>query len=164
MRIAILTISTAGALGQREDTSGDAAAVWAGSRMVARAIVSDDRVDIVRQLISWADDAIADVVITTGGTGLSEHDITPEATRAVIEREVPGVAERIRFVTGQGFPRAALGRGIAGTRAKTLIVNLPGSTRGVTESLAAIDDILGHAVAILRGEATDHSAATGAAR
>lgn len=160
MRIAILTVSTAGFQGTRADTSGAAAAAWAGDGLVARAIVSDDTVEIVRQLIEWADTHAADVIITTGGTGLSARDVTPEATRAVIEREAPGIAERIRFVTGQSFPRAALGRGIAGVRGRTLIVNLPGSTNGVRDSLAAIDDIIGHAVAILRGDATDHSPAT----
>lgn len=157
MRIAILTISDAGSRGERADTSGDAAAAWAGDRLVARAIVPDESLPIVQHLMTWCDDDTADVVITTGGTGLAVRDITPEATRSVIERHVPGIAERIRWVTGQAFPRAALGRGVAGIRARTLIVNLPGSTGGVKESLAALDPILEHAVKILRGEHTDHS-------
>ena len=162
LRVAILTISDAGARGERADTSGDAAASWTealGARVVGRAIVPDESVAIVRQLISWCDADAADLVLTTGGTGLSERDITPEATRVVIEREVPGIAERIRAVTGATFPRAALGRGIAGVRARTLVVNLPGSTAGVRDSLAALAPIVGHAVAILRGAATDHTAA-----
>jgi molybdopterin adenylyltransferase len=157
VRIAILTISDAGARGERADTSGDAAAAWAGARLVARALVPDDTVAIVQHLIDWCDCDKADLVITTGGTGLAPRDVTPEATLSVIERNVPGIAERIRWVTGQSFPRAALGRGVAGVRASTLIVNLPGSTRGVTESLAALEPILDHAVKILRGEHTDHS-------
>ena len=157
MRIAILTISDAGSRGERADTSGDAAAAWAGHRVVARAIVPDDAVPIVQHLITWCDDDTADVVITTGGTGLAPRDVTPEATLSVIERNVPGIAERIRYITGQTFARAALSRGVAGIRARTLIVNLPGSTAGVTESLVALEPILDHAVKILRGEPTDHS-------
>jgi molybdenum cofactor synthesis domain-containing protein len=161
MRIAILTISDAGSRGERADSSGDAAASWAASQradVVARAIVPDNAVHIVRQLTTWCDTDTADLILTTGGTGLSARDITPEATRAVIEREAPGIAERIRTITGATFPRAALGRGIAGVRAETLVVNLPGSTNGVRESLAALDPIITHAVDILRGNATDHSA------
>ncbi|CAN5369301.1 molybdopterin adenylyltransferase [soil metagenome] len=157
MRIAILTISDAGARGERADTSGDAVAEWAGDRLVARALVPDETVPIVQCLTAWCDNDTADLVLTTGGTGLSPRDVTPEATLTVIERNAPGIAERIRWVTGQGFPRAALGRGVAGIRASTLIVNLPGSTSGVKESLAALDPILDHAVKILRGEHTDHS-------
>ena len=89
-------------------------------------------------------------MITTGGTGFSPRDVTPEATRTVIERDAPGIAERIRWITGQSFPRAALGRGVAGIRARTLIINLPGSTSGVKESLAALEPIIDHAIHILR--------------
>ena len=162
MRVAILTISDAGARGERADDSGDAAAEWAvgqGAEVVARAIVPDDTVEIVRCLITWCDDDMADLVLTTGGTGLSARDVTPEATLAVIEREATGIAERLRTVTGAEFPRAALSRGIAGIRAHTLIVNLPGSTKGVRDSLDAFTPIARHAVDILRGAPTDHSAA-----
>ena len=162
MRLAILTISTSASGGARDDQSGDAAAAWAGTvqgTVVARALVPDDSVAIVRQLLAWCDGDVADVVLTTGGTGLSPTDITPEATRAVIEREAPGIAERVRTVTGASFPRAALGRGLAGVRARTLIGNLPGSTNGVRESLDALQPIIAHAVDIVRGAATDHSAA-----
>ncbi len=161
MRVAILTISDAGTRGQRADGSGNAAAEWAtgqGAEVVARAIVPDDTVEIVRTLLAWCDDDIADLVLTTGGTGLSARDVTPEATRAVIEREAPGIAERLRTITGADFPRAALSRGISGIRARTLIVNLPGSTKGVRDALNTLTPIAEHAVAIVRGAATDHSA------
>jgi molybdenum cofactor synthesis domain-containing protein len=162
MRVAVLTISDAGARGERADTSGDAAAEWAageGARVVARAIVPDSVVEIVRQLLAWCDGDVADLVLTTGGTGLSPRDVTPEATRVVIEREAPGIAERIRIGTASSSPRAALGRGVAGVRARALIVNLPGSTNGVMESLAVLAPIARHAVDILRGAPTDHSGA-----
>ena len=160
VRIAILTVSDAGARGLRADTSGDAVAAWAataGATVTARLVVPDESVEIVRALLGWCDGDAADVVITTGGTGLSPRDITPEATRAVLEREAPGIAERLRAVELERFPRAALSRGVAGTRARTLVINLPGSTGGVRDGLAALAPILSHAVAILRDVATDHS-------
>jgi molybdopterin adenylyltransferase len=160
MRVAVLTISDAGARGERADSSGDAAAQWSaeqGATVVARALVPDDTVSIVRTLLAWCDDDSADLVLTTGGTGLSPRDVTPEATRAVIEREADGIAERLRTVTGESFPRAALSRGVCGVRHRTLIVNLPGSTSGVRETLAAFAPIAKHAVDILRGAPTEHS-------
>jgi len=95
-------------------------------------------------------------VLTTGGTGLSPRDITPEATRAVIERDAPGIAERLRVTSMERFPRAALSRGLAGVRNRSLVVNLPGSTGGVRDALAALDPIVDHAIQIVRGTPTDH--------
>ena len=160
MRVAVLTISDAGSKGQRADSSGDTIAAWfakRGDSVAVRAMVPDDTIAIVRHLTKWCDEDTADLVITTGGTGLSERDITPEATASVIERDAPGIAERIRISCMESFPRAALSRGRAGVRARTLIVNLPGSTGGVRDSLQALDPIITHAIDILRGNATDHS-------
>ena len=134
MRVAILTISDAASRGEREDISGATAAEWVSSRgdvVSARATVSDDTVAIVRQLLAWCDGDDTDLVLTTGGTGLAPRDVTPEATRAVIEREAPGIAERLRLLQLDRFPRAALSRGTAGVRGRTLVVNLPGSPGGV---------------------------------
>ena len=118
MRVAILTISTAGAQSKRKDTSGDAIAEWAATHkhsVAARELVSDDVNAIVRALTRWCDDDSADLVLTTGGTGLSPTDMTPEATRAVIDREAQGIAEYLRASAFAKFPKAALSRGIAGS-------------------------------------------------
>jgi molybdopterin adenylyltransferase len=159
VRVAILTISDAGARGERADGSGDAIAAWASERgyeLSARALVADDSVAIVRQLLVWCDGDAADLVLTTGGTGLSPRDNTPEATRAVLEREAEGIAERLRVACIDSFPRAALSRGVAGSRNRTLVVNLPGSTSGVRDALHALVPIVDHAVAITRAQRTDH--------
>jgi molybdenum cofactor synthesis domain-containing protein len=162
MRVAILTISDAGARGQRADTSGDAAQAWALARgydVSSRTLVADDAPAITRQLVQWCDGGVADLVLTTGGTGLGDRDVTPEATRGAFDREAPGIAERIRALSLERFPRAALSRGASGVRKRTLIVNLPGSTGSVRDGLAALEPIVDHAVAVLRGEPTDHSPA-----
>ena len=161
MRVAVLTISDATSSGERADGSGDAIVEWIEAidgALAARAVVSDDVVPIVRTLVEWCDGDAADLVLTTGGTGLSARDITPEATRAAIEREAIGIAERLRVVSGASFPRAALSRGVAGVRNRTLVVNLPGSTSGVRDMLAALEPIVEHAVDIVRGAPTDHGA------
>jgi molybdopterin adenylyltransferase len=162
MRVAILTISTLGSQGKRADTSGDAIVEWAGAHkytVAERALVADDVNAIVATLLAWCDSDSADLVLTTGGTGLSPTDRTPEATRAVIEREAQGISELLRASAAGKVPRAVLSRGVAGVRARTLVVNLPGSPGGVKESLATLDSIVEHAVAIVRGDAGDHGAA-----
>jgi molybdenum cofactor synthesis domain-containing protein len=110
----------------------------------------------VSKLTRWADSGEVDVVLTTGGTGLAERDVTPEATQAAIDRQAPGIAEALRARGGKGFPRAWLSRGIAGTRGKTLIVNLAGSPGAVKDALPVLDELLEHAVNILRGDPAGH--------
>jgi molybdenum cofactor synthesis domain-containing protein len=162
MRLAILTVSTAGARGERRDgdASGDAIDAWARGRgidVVAREMVSDDAQAIARTLLAWCDAGAVDLVLTTGGTGLSPTDVTPEATALVIERDAPGIAEWLRVNSVNNFPRAALSRGRSGARNRTLIVNLPGSPGGVKDALAALEPIAEHAVAVLRGEVGHHA-------
>ena len=160
MRIGILTISDLGAIGQRADTSGDAILAWAGAHgydVAVRSVVPDETDRIVGKLVRWADSGEVDVILTTGGTGLTTRDVTPEATEAVVDRLAPGIAEALRGAAAPKFPRAWLSRGLAGTRGKTLIVNLPGSTGGVADGLAVLDLFLDHAVELVTGERTSHA-------
>lgn len=164
MNLAIITISDSASLGTRADTSGDSIAEWANVRGYAiksRVVVPDDSVEIVRALVAACDDDACDLVLTTGGTGLSKRDVTPEATRAVISAEAPGFVEQLRS-NATRFPRAVLSRGVAGVRARTLIVNLPGSTGGVRDGLAALDPIVSHACDVLSGRSVEHRSADGA--
>jgi molybdopterin adenylyltransferase len=161
MRVGILTISDLGAVGQRADTSGDAICEWAGEHgyeVVVRSVVADDSDRIAGKLVRWADSGEVDVILTTGGTGLTERDVTPEATAVVLERAAPGIAEALRAGAAPTFPRAWLSRGLAGTRGRTLIVNLPGSTGGVKDGLAVLEGFLDHAVELVTGDRTAHDA------
>lgn len=161
LRVAVLTVSDAGARGERADRSGELCAAWAAARgavLVARALVPDDTAAIAARLAAWCDAGDAELVLTTGGTGLGPRDVTPEATRAVLEREAPGIAERLRVLYVASFPRAALSRGTAGVRGRTLVVNLPGSPSGVRDALAALDPIVDHACDVVTGRVGDHDA------
>jgi molybdopterin adenylyltransferase len=159
MRIGILTVSDLGVMGQRPDTSGDAIQDWVVGRgydVVVRSVVSDDTGEIAAKLTRWADSGEVDLILTTGGTGLTARDVTPEATIAALERSAPGIAEALRAGAGPGFPRAWLSRGVAGTRGKTLIVNLPGSTGGVRDGLAVLAGFIDHAVELVSGAKVTH--------
>ncbi len=159
LRLAILTISDAGSRGERSDSSGDLIARWGKERgyaLAERALIPDDTVRIAATLTEWADGDKADLILTTGGTGLTDRDVTPEATRAILEKEAPGIAEALRMASFARFPRSALSRGTAGVRAKTLIVNLPGSPGGVRDGLEVLNQIVEHAVELVRGVRTEH--------
>jgi molybdenum cofactor synthesis domain-containing protein len=122
-----------------------------------RALIPDDTVRITAQLAEWCDGDAADLILTTGGTGLTQRDVTPEATRAVLDKEAQGIAEALRYAAYPRFPRAALSRGVAGVRRKTLIVNLPGGPGGVRDGLEVLSGLVEHAVELVRGSRTEHA-------
>jgi molybdopterin adenylyltransferase len=158
LRAKILVLSDSAAAGERADLSGPAVRdvlQARGWQVVALETLPDDADGIRRCLEAWSDGEDCDAVFTTGGTGLGPRDVTPEATRGIIEREVPGLAELMRAEGVKKNRRAALSRGLAGVRRGTLIVNLPGSVKGAGESLAAIVDLLPHAVDLVQGR-TEH--------
>ena len=153
MNAAVLTVSDSVALGSRVDVSGPAvvaALEQAGFTVAAREIVPDERTVIEAAIKRLA--GKAELVVTTGGTGVAERDVTPEATRAVCERLIEGVAERMRSEGARQTPLAALSRGVCGVCGRTLVLNLPGSPAAATESLAAVIGILPHALELLRGK------------
>ena len=162
MRVGILTVSDRSFRGEREDLGGPALrhaitegwpAGAADVDVAAMAIVPDERAEIAAKLIEWADLLQLDMVLTTGGTGFAPRDVTPEATRAVLDREAPGLAEVIRAESLRITSHAMLSRGVAGMRRRTLIVNLPGSPKGAVESLGFILPVLPHAVELLHQDA-----------
>jgi len=156
----VLTISDACSRGERKDTSGETIVSWITSRkdkLAARELVPDETVEIVQTLTQWCDHDVADLILTTGGTGLAPRDVTPEATHSVIERMAPGVAEELRRHGTASTPYAVLSRGLAGVRNKTLIVNLPGSPKGVEDGLKVLGDLIEHAVKLIRDEPTKHA-------
>jgi molybdenum cofactor synthesis domain-containing protein len=159
IRVGVLTVSDLASQGRRADDSGDAVAAWVQARgfeLVVRSVVPDETDRIAAKLSRWSDSGEVDLVLTTGGTGLGTRDVTPEATLTVLERTAPGIAEALRAAAAPKFPRAWLSRGTAGTRGQTLIVNLPGSTGGVKDGLAVLEDLVDHAVALVRGDPVDH--------
>ena len=153
--LAILTISDAGSRGERDDTSGHAIAEimsdQGGFVLKRRDIVPDEQDLISETLIEWSDSGDFDLILTTGGTGLGPRDVTPEATRAVLDIEVPGISEAIRIETLKKTPLSMLSRSVAGVRAGCLIVNLPGSPKGVRECLEVAAPALPHGLEMIKG-------------
>ncbi|MGB8523996.1 MAG: MogA/MoaB family molybdenum cofactor biosynthesis protein [Candidatus Acidiferrales bacterium] len=158
MRVSVLTISDSVSSGKQEDRSGPAVVARCkelGWQIVASMVLRDDRSAIETILKELAGAASADVILTTGGTGLGPRDVTPEATIAVSERLIPGFSEHMRSQGAKKIPRAILSRAVAGIRGETIIINLPGSPRGAVDSLNAIAELLPHAVAVLHGARHD---------
>lgn len=151
--IGVLTISDSGVKGARQDTSGEnirAMVMQLPDAVIsAGAIIPDERDQIEAMLRKWSDEDHLNLILTTGGTGLAPRDVTPEATKAVIDREAPGIAEAMRAVSIQHTPFGMLSRGVAGTRGRTLIINLPGSPKAVKECLECILPVLPHAINLL---------------
>jgi len=156
IRAAVITVSDRCARGEQEDRSGELLCGLlreAGAEVIAREVLADDLEPLRERLRALADRDDINLVVTTGGTGLSSRDNTPEATRAVVEREVPGLAEAMRAETLKQTPTAMLSRGLCGTRSGALVINLPGSPKGVRECFAVVRPVLGHAVGLLAGRA-----------
>ena len=160
LRLGVLTVSDGVITGTRKDGSGDMIVAWAESRQYevrSRQAVADVEEEIASVLISWADSGEHDVILSTGGTGLAERDVTPEATIQVIEREAPGIAEVIRAAGYSNTVYSVLSRGVAGIRGRSLIVNLPGGPSGVRDGLLVLSEVVDHAGALLRGAPADHT-------
>ena len=158
IRAAILTLSDKGSRGERVDESGPALTAWLaerGVRTVYAQVIADEYDQIVEVLSDWSDRDIADLILTTGGTGVSPRDVTPEATAQVCGRMIPGIGELMRLESLKITPMAALSRSVAGIRKQSLIINLPGSPKGALENLAAVWPVVGHGVEKIRGGQED---------
>lgn len=158
IRAAILTLSDKGARGEREDLSGPALSDWLtrqGVVVESMSMIADDFDQILATLEQWTEPPAHDLVLTTGGTGVSPRDLTPDATGKVIDRELPGFAERMRQESLKKTPHAIISRAIAGIRRRTLIINLPGSPKGAIENLEAVWPAVPHAIAKIQGDPSD---------
>jgi molybdopterin adenylyltransferase len=154
----VITVSDRGARGERADGSGPEIAGMleaAGMEIVGSRIVPDEKADIRRLLMEWSDEKGVDLIVTTGGTGVSPRDVTPDATREVIEREIPGMAEAMRRHSAAVTPHAMISRALAGIRGRTLIINLPGSPKGARENLGVLLPALAHAINKIKGDETE---------
>jgi molybdopterin adenylyltransferase len=161
-RAGILTISDSAYRGERADEGGPLIRRLlhqGGHEVLAQEIVPDEQHEIAETFIAWTDGGMVDVIISTGGTGLSPRDVTPEATRSVIEREVPGIVEAVRLRGLEDTPRAMLSRAVAGIRRQTLIVNLPGSPAAVQQGMEVLLPVLRHALKKIKGDQTPCSQA-----
>jgi len=159
LRAAILTVSTSRAAGEGGDEGGDALADFAasiGAEIVGREVIPDDQHWISERLVHWADRGDCNLVLTTGGTGFSPNDLTPEATRAVVQREAPGIPEAMRAASRPHTRHWILSRGVAGIRGTTLIVNFPGSPKSIREAGDAIAGALPHGLELLAGKRSAH--------
>jgi molybdenum cofactor synthesis domain-containing protein len=155
LRVAVLTVSDRSARGERPDAAGPAIVelIQAEGWVVTRQDILPDDLRVLREkMATWADNDVADIILTTGGTGFAPRDVTPEATLAIIEREAPGLAEAMRGASAAKSPHAMLSRARAGIRGKVLILNLPGSPKAAVENLRVVMPALGHAVQLLRDE------------
>ena len=157
MRAAVITVSDSRARGEGEDLSGEAVAAMltaAGIKVAYTALIPDEGEDIRRTIVACADEQRLDLIITTGGTGVSPRDVTPDVTRELIERDVPGMAEAMRAASMRVTPFAMISRAVAGIRSRSLILNLPGSPKAARENLAVVLPVLSHAVAKIRSDET----------
>ena len=153
--LGVLTISTSGAQGNREDTSGQAIRDMLsadGFEVVRSEMIPDDYETIAAKMVEWADSPEVNLIVSTGGTGLTRDDVTPEACMSIFDREVPGMAEAMRAKSLEFTPMAMISRSVVGVRSGTLIITLPGSTKGVRECLEVVQPVLHHAVDLLRRE------------
>ena len=158
-KLGVLTVSTSGFYGQRDDTSGLTISDLLGPPMYDRVVyevIPDDQRRIEERFKTWADDLNLDLIVSTGGTGLSPTDVTPEACLAVVEKQIPGLCEAMRAETLEKTPMAMISRSVAGIRGNTLIVTLPGSPKAVRECIGVINSVLPHSLDLLRGKSDGH--------
>jgi len=158
IKAVVITVSDRGARGQREDASGPAIARMLeaeGMEIVGRRIIPDEKEIIRQMLLEWCNGGDADLILTTGGTGVSPRDVTPDATREVIDREIPGMAEAMRHQSAAVTPHAMISRALVGIRGRTLIINLPGSPKGAMENLSVLIPALTHAIEKIKGDESE---------